>query len=99
MRVRDGAEQVADETVEFRICDEVSRLLVAQRSAENTREAQQSGIAAGQAIGSAVGADQFALNTKRGRLKGNEMNVLESSAVNRLAKHDRLPRQPRERSR
>src|SRR6202034_831509 len=87
MRVGNGAEQVAHEAVEFGIGDQVSGLLVAQRSTENTRKAEQRRVAAGEAIRTAVGADQFALDAKSGGLQRNEMYVLESSAVNGLTKH------------
>jgi hypothetical protein len=58
------AEQVADETVEFRIGDEMSRLLLAQSSAQNARQAEQRRVATGEAIWPAVGADQLALDAK-----------------------------------
>ncbi len=64
---------------------------MAQRSAENAGKAEQSGIAAGQAIRPAIGADQFALDTKCGGLQGNEMNVFEGGAVNGPAKHLAYP--------
>src|ERR1700677_3221438 len=86
VRVGDGAQQVAHETIEFGIGDQVSSLLVAQCSTQDAREAEQRRVAAGEAIRTAVGADQFALDTKRGGLQRNEMYVLESSAVNGLAK-------------
>jgi len=84
-RIRDSAEQVADEAIKFGIGDEVGGLLMPKRSTEHAREAEQSCIAAGQAIRAAIGADQFALNTKRGGLKRYEMNVLKRRAVNSLA--------------
>jgi hypothetical protein len=65
----------------------MSRLLVAQSSAQHPGEAEQRGIAAREAIRPAIGADQFALDAKRSGLKRNEMNVLESSAVNGLTEH------------
>ncbi len=83
--VGNSAEQIADEAIEFGIGDEVRGLLVAQRSTEHAREAEQSGIAAGQAIWAAISANQFALNAKCGGLKRDEMNVLKRRAVNSLA--------------
>ncbi len=44
--------------------------------------------AASQAVGPAVGADQLALDAKRGGLQRNKVNVLESTAIDRLTKHD-----------
>jgi len=70
----------------------MSRLLLAKRSAENTGQAEQRGVSAGQAIGPVIGADQFALHAKGRGLKRNEINVFESGAINRLAKHDCLSR-------
>jgi len=90
--IGDGTQEVADQTVEFGISDEVSGLLMAQGSAENAGKTEQRGIAASQAIGPAIGGDQFTLDAKGSRLKGNEMNVLERSAIDRLAKHDCLSR-------
>ena len=92
IRIGDGPKQVADKTVEFGIGDEMGGLLVAKSSAQNTGEAEQRRVATGQAGCSAVGADQFALDAKRRRLKRNEVNVFESSAVHRLAKHNYLSR-------
>jgi hypothetical protein len=65
----------------------MGRLLLAQRSPEYPGETQERRISAGQAIRTAIGADQFALDAERGGLKGNEMNVLEGAAINRLAEH------------
>jgi hypothetical protein len=64
------------------------RLLIAQGSAQNPRETQERRISAGQAIGTTICADQFALNAERRGLQGNEMNVLERGAINRLTKHE-----------
>src|SRR5437588_9127427 len=50
MGIGHGAEQVADEAIEFGIGDEVSGLLLAKRSAKNTGEAEQRIVAAGKAI-------------------------------------------------
>ena len=57
LRIGNRAQQVADKTVEFRIGDEMRRLLVAKGSAQNTRKAEQRRVATSQAIGTAVGAD------------------------------------------
>jgi hypothetical protein len=91
--IGDSAQQIADKTVEFRIGDEMCCLLLSKRSTENTGQAEQRGVSAGQAIGPVIGADQFALDTKGSRLKRNEINILESGAVDRLAKHNRPSRQ------
>jgi hypothetical protein len=85
--VGDSAQQVADEAVELGIGDEMCGLLMAQRPAQNAREAEQGRIATGEAKGPAIGADQFALDAKRGGLKRNEIYVFERGAVNSLAKH------------
>jgi hypothetical protein len=92
MGIGDGTQQIADQTVEFGIGDEVSGLLMAKGSSENAGETEQGVTAASQAIGPVIGGDQFTLDAKRSRLKRNKMNVLESRAVNRLAKHDCLSR-------
>src|ERR1700693_5046157 len=96
--IGDGAQQVADKTVEFRIGNEVSRLLVAKSSAEHTRQAEQRSVATGQAIWTAVGADQLTLDAKGRGVKRNEINVFERGAINRLAKHDSLSRQHQEKN-
>ena len=89
--IGDGAQQFADKTVEFRIGDEMSRLLVAKGPAQNTGKAEQLSVATGQAIRPVVGADQFTLDAKRCRVKRNEVDVLEGSAINRFPKHDAFP--------
>src|SRR5580704_898626 len=86
--MRDGAQQVADEVVEFGVEDQVRGLLVEQRSAEHAGQAEQRVAAAGQAIGLAVGADQLTLNAECGGLQRDKVDVFESIAVDRLAKHD-----------
>ncbi len=96
--IGDCAQQVADETVEFRIGDEMRRLLLAKGSPQNAGKAEQRRVAAGEAIRAAVGADQFALDAKRCRLERDEINVLESRAINRLAKHDYLSRHYQEKN-
>ena len=83
-RIGHGAQQIAYQAVEFGVSDQVRGLLMPQSSAENARQAKQSGIAAGQAIGPTIRADQFALNAKCGGLKRDEMNVFKRSAVNSL---------------
>jgi hypothetical protein len=71
----------------------MGRLLVEEGSAEDTGKTEQRGISAGQAIRPVIGGDQFALDAECCGLKRDEVNVLESSAINRLAKHDCLSRQ------
>ncbi|MGC1536763.1 MAG: hypothetical protein WA795_12725, partial [Candidatus Sulfotelmatobacter sp.] len=46
VRIGDGTKQIANQTVEFGIGDEVSGLLVAKGSAENAGKTEQRGIAA-----------------------------------------------------
>ena len=67
LRVGHSAQQVADQAVELRIGDEMSRLHVAQRPAEHAGKAKQGCVSAGEAIRSAIGADQFALDAERQR--------------------------------
>ena len=86
--VGNRAEQVANQAVEFRVGDEMRRLPVAKRSPEHAGEAEQRAIAAGEAIGPAIATDEFALDAKGGRLKGKEIDVFESAAIDRFAKHD-----------
>jgi len=64
MRIGDGTQQVADQTIEFGIGDEVGGLL-AKGSAENTGKTEQRGISASQAIGAVIGGDQFTLDAER----------------------------------
>jgi hypothetical protein len=45
--IGDGAQQVADQAVEFGVGDEMSGLHIAQRAAEHAREIDQRGVAAG----------------------------------------------------
>jgi hypothetical protein len=68
-------------------------LLMAEGSAEDAGKTEQRGISAGQAVGPVIGGNQFALDAERCGLKRNKVNVLESSAIDRLAKHDCLSRQ------
>jgi hypothetical protein len=44
--------------------------------------------AAGKAVGSAIGADQLALDAERSGLQRNKVNVLKSTAIDCLTKHD-----------
>jgi hypothetical protein len=37
-----------------------------------------------------VGADQLALDAKSGQLQGDKIDIFESCAINRVAKHDCL---------
>jgi hypothetical protein len=66
LRVGNGAEQVADEKVEFRISDEMSGLLLPQGATQDAGETEKGLISASQAVGSAVIANQFTLNAERG---------------------------------
>lgn len=65
MGIGDGTQQVADQAVEFRISNEMGRLLMAEGSAEDSGKTEQRGISAGQAIGPVIAGDQFALDTER----------------------------------
>src|SRR5712671_4531713 len=93
LRVGNGTEQVADKTVEFRISDEMSRLLLTKRTAQNTGQAEQRWIAASQTVRTAICADQLALNAKCRGLKGNEINVFEGIPINCFTKHQCDPRE------
>ena len=48
-------------------------LLITQRAAQDAGQTKQRSVTASQAMGSAVGADQFALDAKRGRVEGDEI--------------------------
>jgi hypothetical protein len=85
LRIGHRTQQIPDQAVEFRVGNEMRRLLIPQRPTQNARETQQRRVAASQAVRSAIRTDQFALNAKRGGLKRNEMNILEGGAVNGLA--------------
>ena len=70
--IGNGAEQVADQAVEFGVGNEVRGLLVAQGAAEHARKTDQRAAAAGQAVGLAVGADQLTLDAECGGLREDE---------------------------
>jgi hypothetical protein len=69
----------------------MSSLLMAEGPAQHTGEAKQRIISAGQAIRRGAGTDQLTLDAKCSGLKRNEIDVFESGAINRLAKHECLP--------
>jgi len=71
----------------------MSCLLVAEGSPQDSREAEQRTVSAGQAVRRGPGTDQFALDAKGGGLKRKKINVLETGPIDRLAKHDCLSRQ------
>jgi len=64
--------QIRTRTVEFGIGDEMSGLLVTQRSTQNSAKGLRAKYAAGQAIRAVVGADQFALDAEGGGLQRDE---------------------------
>ncbi len=88
LRIGDRAEQVPNQIIQLSISDEVSGLLVRQRSSQHPGQAQQRCVAAGHAIGAAIGADQLTLHAKRRRLQGDKVDVFKGRTINRLAKHD-----------
>ena len=75
-RLEDSAEQLTHKLIKFRIFDEVSGLLSAERASEDARQAQQSLASAGEAVLCAVLADELAFRTKRGALQGKKMRFL-----------------------
>src|SRR6266576_2220489 len=83
-----GTEQIANETVELGIGDEVRRPLMAERAAKDARESDQCLAAACQAIGPGIGADHLALHAECGGLQGDKVNVLESRNISSVAEHD-----------
>ena len=88
LRLRNGAKQVAHQAVELGVGDQVGSLLVAQRTAEHARQANEALASAGQAVWLVAGRDQFTLNAEAGGLQWDKIDVPESRAVNTLAKHD-----------
>src|SRR4029077_1873651 len=82
-----GTKQIAYETVEFGIGDEVRRLLMAERAAKDARESDQCLAAACQAIGTGIRADHFALHAECGGLQGDKVDVLESRNISSVAEH------------
>ena len=66
LRIGHSTQQVAHQAIEFRIGDEMSGLLAAKRSTKDTGQAQQLGIAAGQAMRPVASTDQFALDAECG---------------------------------
>lgn len=85
---RNGAEQIANQVVEFNIGDQVCSLLIAKRSTEHARETDQGVAATGKAVGLVACADQLTLHAKCGRLQWDKGNVSEGAAINSIAKHD-----------
>src|SRR5260370_35053282 len=90
VRIGDRSKQIAHKTVEFCIGDEMSGLLLTKGSAQNSGEAERRIASAGEAVRSAAGTDQFALDTKRGGLERHEVNVFETGAINLRPKHETL---------
>ncbi len=88
VRIRYGAEQIADEVVELHVGDEVRGLLIAQRSTQHARQSEQGVTSTRQAVGLAVGTDQLTLDAECGGLQRDKINVLECRAIHSLAKHD-----------
>ena len=76
------------QAVELGVGDQVGSLLVAQRTAEHARQANEALASAGQAVWLVAGRDQFTLNAEAGGLQWDKIDVPESRAVNTLAKHD-----------
>ena len=85
---RDGAEQVANQAVEFGISDEVRGLLMEERSSKNAGKPDQGMASACEAIRLGAGADQFTLNAKCGGLQRDKRDVLKSRAIHSITKHD-----------
>src|SRR5581483_1116349 len=87
-RIGHGAKQVADQVIQFAIGDQVRSLLIEQRTTEHAGEPHDGEASAGQAVRLIVRADQLTLNTECGGLQRDKIDVLESSSVHSLAKHD-----------
>jgi len=71
-RIGYGAQQVANEIVQFHVDDEMRGLLSAHGPAEHAGQAEQGAASASQAIGLAVVADQLTLYAESGRLQRNK---------------------------
>jgi len=84
---RHGTEQIADEVVQFRIGDEVRRLLIAQRSAQEAGEPDQCLATARQTVRTGIRADHLALHAECGGLQRDKVDVSESRTVRAVAEH------------
>src|SRR6267154_1193428 len=82
--IGNGTQQIADKAVEFGVGDEMRGLLLPKRSAQNTRQAEQRRISAGQAVRSMVSTDQLTLNAKCRSLQRDEIDFFESRAIHGL---------------
>src|SRR5579863_8486580 len=50
LRIRNGSKQIADQAVELGVGDQVGGLLVAQRTTEDARQADEALVSAGQTV-------------------------------------------------
>jgi ABC-type multidrug transport system ATPase subunit len=65
----------ANHAIQRCVLNQIRRRLVQERSTHQTRKVQQSLAAAGQAIGSVVLANEFALSTKNSSLKPDKTHI------------------------
>src|SRR5258708_34337354 len=73
--MRDGIEQRSHQPVQFRVRDEMRRLLPSKRPAEHDRKTQHRAPAPRQPLRRVVFAEQFTLHAKYCRLQGHEIHV------------------------
>ena len=87
IRDRHRTEQIADEVIQFGIGDEVCRLLIAQRSAQEAGEPDQCLAAARQTVRPGIRADHLTLHAECGGLQRDKVDVSESRTVHAVAEH------------
>ena len=73
--LRNRVEQRSHQPVQFRIRNEMRRLLPAKRSAEYPRKTQHRATAAAQTLRRVVFAEQLTLHAKYCRLQGQEIHI------------------------
>src|SRR5271166_3336758 len=67
--LRNRVEQRPHQSVQFRVGDEMGRLLPAERSSQHTRKAQHRAAAASETTRSVIRAEQLTLYAKHSRLQ------------------------------
>src|SRR5580698_4000663 len=89
-RNRNRAEQLAHQTIQFGVRDQMCGLLSAQRSSQNPRKTKHCRTTTSHAVGGVVLADQLTFNAKHSGLQGEKADVLPGELFFHLS--DFLPR-------
>jgi hypothetical protein len=74
-------EQIANQSIELNVSDQVGGGLAQHRPAQNAREAQHRLTAAGMAAWSTVLADQLALHAENSSLQWDEAKILADDPI------------------